>query len=126
MRRFKQVSVLLVLVLMVYAMGILVNCAGPQTVKPYELGRVTAETLLYDARIMQNKGALTADQFNQVRTVYDQLKVAQDIAISARKAVVDNSKDASPAKVSNAMNNVINLSTQLIKLAQSMGIKGVQ
>ena len=126
-RRFmdKEVALAWIVALIVWSPLIVVqSCTGPQTVKPYELGKVTAETLLYDARAMQNKGTITAAQFDQVRKVYDQLRVAQDIAIDARKAViVANAAPDVAAKAQTAMNNVIQLSTQLIGLAQSIGIK---
>lgn len=119
MRRFKEIKLLMLCSCLLALMA----CAGPQTVKPFELGKVAAESLLYDARILQNKGTITADQFSQVRKVYDQLKVAQDIAIDARKAVILTGTADSQAKATTAMSSVVSLSTQLIGLAQGMGIK---
>ena len=116
--RVKEVTSLIIVCCLMMAF----SCAGPQTVKPFELGKVAAESLLYDARILQNKGTITADQVNQVRKVYDQLKVAQDIAIDARKAVIMQNDPANQAKAATAMSSVITISTQLIGLAQSMGI----
>jgi uncharacterized protein YcfL len=105
----------------------LAGCAGPQPVKQYELGKVTAETILYDARIMQNQGKITAQQFDQIRRVYDQLKLAQDAAIDARKAMIAYDTADSKAKVQAAMDGVLRLSTQMITLAQDIGLmKGGQ
>lgn len=119
MKRFKEIKLLILFSCLLA----LVACAGPQTVKPFELGKVAAESLLYDARILQNKGTITADQFAQVRKVYDQLKTAQDIAIDARKAVILYDTADNQAKAAAAMSSVVSISTQLIGLAQSMGIK---
>lgn len=118
MRRFKEIKLLMLCSCLLALMA----CAGPQTVKPFELGKVAAESLLYDARILQNKGTITADQFSQVRKVYDQLKVAQDVAIDARKAVISYDTGTNQERAAKAMSNVISISTQLIGLAQSMGI----
>lgn len=119
MQAFTRINLLLLVFIIVVGS----SCAGPQTVKQYELGKVAAESLLYDARVLQNKGMITADQFNQVRKVYDQLKQAQDIAIDARKAVISYNTAENKAKATTAMSNVLSLSTQLVGLAQSMGIK---
>jgi len=118
MRRFKEIKIAILLVCLLA----LTACPGVQTVKPFELGKVAAESLLYDARVLQNKGMITADQFNQVRKVYDQLKQAQDIAIDARKAVITYNTTDNQAKAQAATSSVVSLSTQLIGLAQSMGI----
>ena len=121
MKKFKRFSPI-VGILMLWVFMVAYSCKGIQTVKPFELGKVAAESLLYDARVLQNKGMITADQFNQVRKVYDQLKQAQDIAIDARKAVITYNTADNQAKASTAMSSVVSLSTQLIGLAQSMGI----
>jgi hypothetical protein len=123
MQKFKRYSPI-VGILMLWVFMVAYSCTGVQTVKPYELGKVTAETILFDARVMMNKKVITTAQFDEVRKVYDQLKVAQDIAIDARKAVIKtNSAPDAISKSSLAMSNVIILSTRLIELAQSMGIK---
>jgi len=113
--------------LFVLAAFALAGCSGPQPVKQYELGKVTAETILYDARIMQNQGKITAAQFDQVRKVYDQLKQAQDAAIDARKAMIAYDTADSKAKAQTAMDGVLRLSTQMLTLAQDIGLmKGGQ
>jgi len=112
-----------VVIVCLFLMAIVLACSGVQTVKPYELGKVTAETLLFDARIAQNQGKITADQFDQVRKVYDQLKVAQDTAINARKAVIMVNNPATQNKAQEALNQVLAISMQLVNLAQSLGMK---
>ncbi len=108
--------------LFVLAMFALMACAGPQPVKQYELGKVAAESVLYEARVMQNKGQISAAQFDQIRKVYDQLKQAQDAAIDARKVMIAYDSADSRTKAQTAMNGVLRLSTQLIMLAQSIGL----
>lgn len=102
---------------------VFVGCVtGPQPVKQYELGKVTAETILYEARVMQNHGAITVDQFNQIRDIYDQLRQAQDIAIDARKAVIAYNTTDNQNKFTVAMNNVLALSIRMVTLAQNIGL----
>lgn len=99
------------------------GCSGPQPVKQYEIGKVAAETLLYEARVAQNKGQITASQFDQVRKVYDQLKQAQDIAIDARRAMIAAEQTPEVQKrAQEAMDSVFRLSAQLVKLAQDVGL----
>lgn len=105
-----------------FILAIMQACAGVQTVKPYELGRVTAETILFDARVLMNKKVITEAQFNEARKVYDQWKAAQDIAIDTRKLAVKTSLAPDIATANLAMSNVLILSTRLLTLAQSMGI----
>jgi len=100
-------------------------CSGIQTVQPYEIGKVAAESLLYDARVLQNQGVITPDQFAQIRKIYDQLSIAQSIAIDARKMVIVYNTAENQDKVRLTMSNVTALSSQLLDLAISLGIKGV-
>jgi hypothetical protein len=110
---------ILVSIFIVFA---LVACAGPQPVKPYELGKVTAETILYEARMAQNRAQITAAQFDEVRKVYDQLKQAQDIAIDARKAMITFNTVDNQKKATVAMDSVFRISAQMITLANSVGL----
>ena len=112
---------------MVLAAIMFIACAGPQPVRQYELGKVTAETLLYEARMAQNRAQLTAYQFDQVQKVYDQLRAAQDIAIDARKAMTQFNTVDNQAKAQKAMEAVLALSSRLITLATDIGLmKGVK
>ena len=114
-------------VFMVLAVIMFIACAGPQPVRQYELGKVTAETLLYEARMAQNRAQLTAYQFDQVQKVYDQLRAAQDIAIDARKAMIQFNTVDNQAKAQKAMDAVLALSSRLISLATDIGLmKGVK
>ena len=123
MQKFKRYSPI-VGILMLWVFMVAYSCTGVQTVKPYELGKVTAETILFDARVLMNKKVITPVQFDSMLKVYDQLKVAQDIAIDARIAVIKtNSAPDALNKANLAMNNVISLSMRLLTLAESMGIK---
>jgi len=110
-----------ILVLAVVAL-LLAACAGPQQVKPYELGKVTAESILFNARVLQNKGQISADRFEQIRQIYDQFRQAQDTAIDARKAVIAYNTADNQAKARAAMNGVLLLSARLVSLAQGIGL----
>lgn len=114
-------------VFMILAVIGFMACAGPQPVKQYELGKVTAETLLYEARMAQNRAQITAAQFDQVKKVYDQLKMAQDLAIDARKAMITFNTVDNQAKAQKAMEAVLGLSSQFVALATDLGLmKGVK
>jgi len=116
-------SILLLMVMMVFCLS---ACAGVQSVKPYELGKVTAETILYNARVQQNQGVITADQFGQVRKVYDDFKAAQDVAIDARKAMIAVGTADAEQRATVAMSNLLTISTEFIALAQNLGLMEVE
>ena len=116
-------SILLLMVMMVFCLS---ACAGVQSVKPYELGKVTAETILYQARVAQNQGTITEGQFVQVRDAYDKFKAAQDVAINARKAMIAIGTADAEQKATVAMNNLLILSTEFIALAQNLGLMEVE
>ena len=99
------------------------GCAGPQAVKQYEIGKATAETILYNARIAQNKGLLSADNFAKIKDAYDKLKMAQDAAIDARKAVIAYNTADNQAKAAAAMNSVLTVSAEFLNLAQKLGLQ---
>jgi hypothetical protein len=116
-------NILLLMVLMVFCLS---ACAGVQSVKPYELGKVTAETILYQARVAMNQGTITKNQFVQVRDAYDKFKAAQDVAIDARKAMIAVGTADAEQKATVAMNNLLILSTEFITLAQKFGLMEVE
>ena len=116
-------NILLLMFLMVFCLS---ACAGVQSVKPYELGKVTAETILYQARVAQNNGTITENQFVQVRDAYDKFKVAQDVAIDARKAMIAVGTADAEQKATVAMDNLLILSTEFITLAQKFGLMEVE
>ena len=116
-------NILLLMVLMVFCLS---ACASVQSVKPYELGKVTAETILYQARVAQNQGTITENQFVQVRDAYDKFKAAQDVAIDARKAMIAVGTADAEQKATVAMNNLLILSTEFIALAQKFGLMEVE
>jgi hypothetical protein len=116
---------ILLLMAILFAVSI-IGCAGVQSVKPYELGKVTAETILYQARVAQNQGTITENQFVQVRDAYDKFKAAQDVAIDARKAMIAVGTADAEQKATVAMNNLLILSTEFIALAQKFGLMEVE
>ena len=116
---------ILLLMAVFFAVSI-IGCAGVQSVKPYELGKVTAETILYQARVAMNQVKITEDQFIQVRDAYDKVKLAQDYAIDARKAMIAIGTADAENKAMVAMNNLLTLSTEFITLAQNLGLMEVK
>jgi hypothetical protein len=141
MKRFFAVLMLLSFVFMAFA------CAGPQTVKPYAVVKATAEEILFDARVMQNKALITADEFAKVVTVYDKIKAAQDAVIDGRQTYAQislqydallqantdpealNSTYAKLQVAQQALNanmaQVTALLSELAGIAAQLGIKGV-
>lgn len=115
----RHVRALSVVVLCVF----LVACASSM-VKPLEVSKVTAETALYEARLLQNKGVITEAEFLQLKTVYDKLKIAQDVAIDTRIAYLMLSSTENEAKMLNARKVVTQLSAQFVSMAEKLGIGG--
>lgn len=76
------IAVALILLMTLAAYG----CTGGAFVKSTEATRTFAESVLYEARVSQNKGQLTAEQFATVKGVYDKLYDAQNSVIDARIA----------------------------------------
>ena len=115
------------IVMVFLCLAIITACPGQQSVKPYEAGKVTAEGILFNARVAQNSGLITADQFGEVKKVYDQLKEFQDLAIDARKAMIIYNTSEMANKYDTVMSDVIKLSMRLMDLSTKLKlIKGVQ
>jgi len=102
------------------------QCSTVQTTKPYEIGKVTAETILYEARVLQNRGQLSAADFESIKGIYDKLRDAQDVAIDARIALIKYHSADNDKKVEAAMLEVVRLSTELLTLASKYNIGGGQ
>jgi len=102
------------------------QCSTVQTTKPYEIGKVTAETILYEARILQNRGELSEQDFETVRGIYDKLKDAQDVAINARMSLIQYHSAGAETQAEIAMLEVVNLSSELLRLAAKYKIGGAQ
>lgn len=69
------------------AMLLVCNAAcGVKTVKGFQVSKVIAETVLYESRILNNKGQMDTATFEKVRGLYDKWAVAQNEAINARIA----------------------------------------
>ncbi|MCL4490470.1 MAG: hypothetical protein M1510_00990 [Nitrospirae bacterium] len=64
----------------------LTACTGAQMVKTAEVSKSTGESILYEARMLQNKGVITDGQFNNIRDMYDLWQPAEKLAIEARIA----------------------------------------
>ena len=63
--------------------------------KSFEATTVTAETILYKARVAQNSGVITSDQFAKIADVYTKWRACQIVAIDAEKVYLRmNTADA--------------------------------
>jgi hypothetical protein len=109
----------LVTIVAILALG---ACGTQSFVKPVQITKDTAETVLYQARIMQNKGTLTAIQFDQVRKAYDALKIAQDVVIDARVAYLASESTTNKAALDAALTAVTKELTNLTKVAVDLGV----
>ncbi len=107
---------------MIVAIIALGACGTQSFVKPVQITKETAETVLYQARIMQNKGTLTAIQFDQVRKAYDALKIAQDVVIDARVAYLASESTTNKAALDAALTAVTKELTNLTKVAVDLGV----
>lgn len=119
-RNTKLATFLMITVLMLA----LAACGTPSFVKPTHVTKDTAETVLYQARVMQNKGTLTAAQFDTVRKAYDALKVAQDTVIDARIAYLTESTTTKQAILNAAISGVSKNLAAFMQLATDFGIMG--
>lgn len=115
-QRVKTLATLVILVCFIIA------CAGPQTVKPYKAVKVTAETILYESRVLMNKGTITEQEFNKVRDVYDKLRVAQDKVINARKALITYHVADAQSKLDVAVVEATELLIELLQVAKDYKI----
>ncbi len=115
-----------VLLLVLCSLVALAACTGPQTVKPYAVVKATAEEILFDARVLQNKGQITDVQFETINTYYNKVKDALDVAIDARLALIAVNSVENQNKVTVATVKAIQLLSEFQALAVQFGIKGVK
>lgn len=101
-----------------------VSCGTQSFVKPVKITKDTAEAALYQARVMQNNGTLTADQFATVRKAYDALKTAQDTVIDARVAYLADGSATKKAALDAALTALANELANLTRVAGDFGIIG--
>lgn len=145
-RQLRLLAAVMMLFIFIMSMG-LAACSGPQTVKPYAVVKATAEEILFDARVMQNKGMITDAEFQKVAAIYDKVRAAQDAVIDGRKTVAQislsydallkanidpdalNSTYAKLQAAQQALNanmaQVTALLSELAGIAAQLGIKGV-
>lgn len=118
MKKIIKISFLMMLVML------FISCSKYRLLyEPYEIGKVTAETILFKSRIAQNKGLITEDQFNQIRKIYDDLYVLQNQAIDLTIAYVKYNKQSDKEKLDALMNEIEKLSLKLLELSLKYGIK---
>jgi len=107
----------------VFALTLLVGCAGPQTTKPYEIGKATAESILYEARVTQNTGKLSAADFAKIQQYYERYKLSQDFIIDTRYALVESYDADQKLQYDVALRNLPTLLKDLMDLAAGFGIR---
>jgi hypothetical protein len=114
--RSAKVFLLLIMILS------LVACGGTTVLKTAQVTKEAAEAALYEARILQNTGAITVDQFNEVRTAYDALKAAQDTLIDARESYIQSPSQDNKTALTSAASALARESTALIDVARKYKI----
>ena len=120
MHRKRSILTLLIALLMILAIG----CAAVQSTKPYAVTKATAEETLFQARVLQNQGAITAEEFSTVKAAYDTLKKAQDAAIDARLAFLSKNSQEAEQKMNSAATEAAAALAGLISLAEKFKIGG--
>lgn len=108
--------------------GLSSGCSGVQTVAPYEIGKEAAVTILYEARLMNNSGKLSDEDFAKVKRAYDSLAAAQNLAIDFRITYLQSKDPADKIQYEAYLRNVPLLLKDLMELATSFGVNigGVQ
>ncbi len=102
----------------------LVACGGTTVLKTAQVTKEAAESALYEARTLQNKNIITADQFEEVRTAYDALKAAQDTLIDAREAYLASPTQDNKTALTSAVTALARESTALIDTARKYNVGG--
>lgn len=114
----KSLIALLIFAMLAISPAILITgCATGPVVQTVEVTQVTAESILKQARIAQNQGKLTDEQFKKVRNTYDKLKMAVDVSIDARIAYLTYQTADTDAQLQAAINGVTGLTVELLSLA---------
>lgn len=108
--------------LIVFALVFSVGCAGTQSVAPYEIGKVTAETILYEARVMQNEGKITDTDFAKVKKAYDTMAATQALAIDFRIAYLQNRDAANKVQYEAYLRNIPLLLKDLLDIGAALGV----
>lgn len=107
---------------LIIALAVVVGCSGAQTTKPHEIGKATAESILYEARILQNSGKLSAADFEKVKRYYDRYKLSQDFIIDTRIALIKSYDATQKLQYDAALRNLPLLLKDLMDLAAGFGI----
>lgn len=100
----------------------LAGCSTGPVVQTMEVTKVTAESILYEARVAQGKGKITTGQFDVIRGAYDKLKVAVDLSIDARIGYLTLQTPDAEVRMTGTIAAVTDATVQLISLASSLGL----
>jgi len=99
-----------------------IGCSGTSFLRTAETTNITAKEILYQARILDNKGVITASDFTAIRNVYDRLIEAERVAVQARVDYLKVQTAAKEQRMNVAIHKVEDLMRQLITLALKYGI----
>lgn len=115
----KAVAALGILMLTVV---LLAGCAGSTVVKSVEAVKITGETILIEAKVMNSTGKLSDTDFAKVKKSYDSLAAAQNLAIDFRIAYLQSKAEADRVQYEAYLRNLPLILNDLIALAKSLGI----
>lgn len=111
-------------------LGLLAGCATAQNAQPYEIGKVTAEAILYEARVMQNAGKLSDADFQKIKRSYDQYRACQNIVIDTRLSLLKSYNADVKLQYDAALKNLPIMLKDLMDVAAAfninLGFGGVQ
>jgi hypothetical protein len=100
----------------------LTACGGTAALKTAQITKETAEATLYEARVLENRGVINADQFAEFKKAYDSLHTAQGALIDARLDYLASPTQDSKAALDAALLTLAADSTQLIDIARKYNI----
>ena len=111
----RTITALLIIAALLAACGPTIVLNGSKATKD------TAETVLYEARVAQNNGIITAEQFGEIRTAYDELRQAQDAVINLRLAHLANPTESGQKAIDAQVLAVGALSLTFIDICRKYG-----
>jgi hypothetical protein len=94
------------------------GCGGAGILKTAQVTKDTAETALYEARVMERQGVITADQFAEVTKAYETVRAAQGVLIDARETYLKSPTQDNQSAVTAAIVALAADSAQLIDIAR--------
>ncbi len=108
----------LVLLLVISAVMLSFVGCNKNIVKPLETNKTIAEEILFEARILMNKGEITEQDFNLIKSIYEKLRDGQNVVIDARLGMLKYDTAEAEEKYRVAVAEIDRLLRELIQLAQ--------